>query len=160
MPTTLLTKLDEVVWSLCFVDLLAILLTELLVEVLQISKGQPWRVGGFTQHQVADTCLYDVTGGGGEGGKGEKREREGGQEGRGEGKKRGKGEREVVEGGKEEKMRVVVKLHTQVLGRELTGRLGYHTLLCICWESCWRAYEISASLCSDTLQSSSQTREH
>ena len=54
------TKLDEVVWSLGAMDVMPMLVTELLVDVLQVAEGQLGRVCGLTQGQVADPLLDDV----------------------------------------------------------------------------------------------------
>ena len=60
-----LTKFNEMVRSLGLVNFLAILLAELSVEVFQVTECQSWGVTRLTQSQVADTCFYDVAGGGG-----------------------------------------------------------------------------------------------
>ena len=54
------TKLDEVVGPLGAMDVMAVLITELLVDVLQVAEGQLGRVRGLAQSQVADPLLDHV----------------------------------------------------------------------------------------------------
>lgn len=50
------------VGSLCFVDLLPILLAEVFVQILQVLEGQARRVLSLTQRKIADSRFYDVAG--------------------------------------------------------------------------------------------------
>ncbi len=49
------------VGSTGLVHICSVLLTEVLVEVLQVAEGQFGRVGCLTQGQIAYTLLQDVT---------------------------------------------------------------------------------------------------
>ena len=55
-----LTKLYEVVRSLCSVYIMAVFFTESLVEFLQVAERQACRVAGLTQREVAYSLFYDV----------------------------------------------------------------------------------------------------
>lgn len=60
VATITLTKLYEVVRSLCSVYIMSVFLTESLVEFLQVAERQACRVAGFTQGEVAYSFFYDV----------------------------------------------------------------------------------------------------
>lgn len=56
----MLTKLDKEVRSLCLVHLMAVLLNELCVEVVEVAEGQLRGVGLLTKSQVADAFFNDI----------------------------------------------------------------------------------------------------